>query len=265
MVKLLKNEWKRYGTVMIALAIGTAAAAVLDAVCIMLYGTSEFMDVMSAMTVAMLTVLIVIVPIAAFIFPVISYAVDISRRGLLFLTPVPVWLAVLTKVLFGAAAGLALSIESQGLVALLSAMINIAGGDSDMSEIVEFMSVNDIAQGGAFVSFLTSIMTTVTTVIHGSLSIMAAISLARFAVSNTGGCVVLSIVFSYLINIIETMIMILIAYISEDAGIILDFYTGFFGAGDLVSFVVPVCSNIIYSGIFYAICTGLTSRKINLA
>lgn len=265
MVKLLKNEWKRYGRIVIAIAIGTAAAAVLDAICMMLYGRADALDIMSIMTFVMLTFLIVIVPVAAFIFPVISYAVDISRRGLLFLTPVPVWLAILTKVLFGMGAGLALCIESQGIIALLTVMAEVFCQDTEIAEVIEFMSALEFGESGFIASVFTSLAATVTTAAHASLSVMAAISLARFAVSNTGGCVVLSIVFSYLINIIESMIAMLIAYITENADFIIGAFTGLMGLGDITSSVITIISSIVYSGIFYAICTGLTSRKINLA
>lgn len=265
MVKLLKNEWKRYGKVIIAIAIGAAAAAVLDAVCIMIYGSIEELDIMSMMTVCMLTFLIVIMPVAAFIFPVISYAVDISRRGLLFLTPVPVWLAILTKVLFGMGAGFALCLESQGIIALLTVMAEVFCRDTEITEVIGFMSALEFGESGVIVSVFTSLASTVTTAAHASLSVMAAISLARFAVSNTGGCVVLSIVFSYLINIIESMIAMLISYLTEKPEFILGAFAGLMNFGGTFSAVVAIISSIIYSGIFYAICTGLTSKKINLA
>ncbi len=264
MVKLLRNEWRRYGVVAVSMAVGIAIIAVFAGVCIMFYEESSLLNVMTLFSYIIFLIIMHCIPLAAFVIPVISYSVDISRRGLLFLTPVSVWLAIIEKVLFGVAVSAVLCIESQWLTWLLNTMAAMTG--SIQSDGVTDIPFSDLFSETSLFSWsVSSFVVSVTKTAHSALSIMAAIALARFAVNNTAACVVLSIVFSYLLGLVENMIFMLVTVVTDKTEFMYGVYGGYLGSSDFISTLITVCSNIIYAGIFYFLCTYLTTKKINLA
>ena len=262
MVKLLKNEWRRYHMSLLIILICTVGIAVLLGICIAIVrflpedetSQSITMLISNVGSMSVLSMLLLLVPYCAYIYPVISYATDVSKKGMVFLTPTPVWKVILSKVLFGAGVYIVTSLLTGGSVWLLR---QIFSEEAEIFETVEemlliFYSDEDVPDQlmlwlSGFISLL-----------HAALMIMASISLGRFVAMSTAAQVILAIVFYYLISMIEGLLQMLIALIISHR----DLFDWSFELIDINP--VDRIFQVIYAAILYVVCVCLTDRKVNI-
>lgn len=269
MIKLFKYEWKRYGFSIIMLFVATAAIAVIMAICMAGFATNYRSDssweFMGQASIVMLSVVLCLMPYSGYVYSLISYITDISKRGMLSLTPSSTWATTAVKLLLGAGVYIALFLETS----LFAFLLNIFA--QTLPEAEKWLS--DSSLSGLFIESWSKFALTGTTnlvnILLGCARITASIALARFAVSSIGGQVVLTIVFNYLAGIITTMINVLIAYIiiPDEAGIALLFSSlaGLFEKDFSVYMILGIILNLLYAGVMYVITAVLTEKKVNLA
>ncbi len=269
MIKLFKYEWKRYGFSIIMLFVAAAAIAVITAICMAgfaaAYRSDSDWEFIGTASVAMLSVILCFIPYAGYVYPLISYITDISKRGMLSLTPSSTWATTAVKLLLGAGVYLALFLETSLFAYLLTIFAQT------MPEAEEWLSDSNVS--GLFIEswskFALAGTTNLVNVLLGCARITACIALARFAVSSIGGQVVLAIVFNYLAGIITTMINALIAYIivPDDAGIavLLSSVAGLFEEEFSGYMIFGIALNLLYAGVMYVVTAVLTDKKVNLA
>ncbi len=155
----------------------------------------------------------------------------------------------------------ALYLETQGGIALLK----LYAGNINIESITETMSaansVMDFFYKDTEPAWLLFGISSALAAVRTSISIIFCIALARFAVQSVGGQVVLSIVFYYLLNIIVSMIIILIAYILKDTDLSADVLIGIMG---ISTSPLAIVINLLLIGTLYAVSVIVTDRKVNI-
>lgn len=271
MVKLIKNEWKRYrifSLVMLLAAVGMAL--ILALLVVVTLNISEkkdsLSDIASYGNFAMVCIIISALPGAAVIYCILSYAADIGRKGMIFLTPVSTWKIISSKLIYAAATFLLLYAVSFGGILLASAISNMIGSDPDCKEMTEmirkfavgrYLSFREIENFPleALMKFILSFLSTM----HMSILVIASISLARFAANSVGIQVLLSIVFYFIVALIERLIDMLIAMLMNNENIWRSMFEYSLG-----NTVWSMLSLAVYSVILYIVCACLTDKKVNL-
>ncbi len=269
MIKLFKYEWKRYGFSIIMLFVAAAAIAVIMAICMACFSAAYCSDsdwkFMGTASIVMLSVMLCLMPYAGYVYPLISYITDISKRGMLSLTPSSTWATTAVKLLLGAGVYIALFLETS----LFAFLLNFFA--QTLPEAKEWFS--DSSLSGIFIESRSKFTLTGTTnlvnILMGCARITASIALARFAVNSIGGQVVLTIVFNYLVGIITTLINALIAYIifPDDAGtaVLFSSVARLFEEEFSEYMIFGIILNLLYAGVMYVVTAVLTDKKVNLA
>lgn len=266
MIKLLKNEWKRYRISLLVLLICAVGIAVLLTVSISAANLIDneanaeniTMAVSSIGSTAMLTMLLMLVPFSAYIYPILSYATDVSKKGMMFLTPTPVWKIILSKLLFGAGIYIAMTLVT-GISVFLISLLPVDNNDFVGAYQEMLLLFQDFQSDDGIPEQLMLWLSGFVSLLHVALMIMASISMGRFVAMSTAAQVILTIVFYYLISMIEWLIQMLTALIIS--------------GGELWEWVVNLATvnitelifQVIYAAVLYIICVCLTDRKVNLA
>ncbi len=267
MLKLLKNEWKRYRLFSFIMLIVTAGIGALLSLSVFFYSFMDMEDeLVGSMagigSIVIIALVVIVMPFAAGIYCLLSYTSDIGRKGMIFLTPVPTWKIVLSKLIFTAGMFIVLYIVSLCSL-MIAAFISDVNFVSDIGEIlVGFATFKyvDLAETdneiliilGRFIMYLLS------TLIF-SVTTMGCISLARFAANSVGVQVLLSILFYWIISMIESTIntLVHILFMQESY-----FMYALRPSADIASW--DFFAGIIYAVVMYIICVCLTDRKVNL-
>lgn len=277
MTKLLKNEWQRYRLAIIIILSVTAGLGLLLAGSIMIsdmWKDNDFMAELAGMgSSLMILYAMIVIPYAGYIFPIISYATDIGKKGMIFLTPTPTWKVILSKLLFGLGLYAVLFAETKIIIALVSLQAESIGNE-EVTDLFEIMtSVLDFSLYAEIFSdtteeAMTPVMSLIASFIVGAVStlmsalqFMACIALARYSANSVGVQVVLVLVFNWVIGIIQSVLlvlgMVILAFIGVDIA-----ESVFFTQGGITA--VVAVGGTAYSALMYFICTKLTDKKVNL-
>lgn len=264
MVKLLKNEWRRYRASLLILLVCIAGLGLLLSLSMVFIITTDDADsiakVSNAGSIMILALLMMMIPYGGYVYSVLSYATDIGKKGMIFLTPSPTWQVILSKILFGMGAYIVLSVASGGLLWLIS-LLSDACTNEDVVDVFESIAGMryDMEEEYGVLKQLYLFAVDMVEYLHTALLFMASIALARYAANSIAVQVILTLVFAYLVNMIESLIAILPTLLFEDYGI-LEWLFSLFETNPYMIFF-----NLAYSIILYIICTCLTDRKVNLS
>lgn len=268
MVKLLKNEWKRYRMFSLIMLIVTAGIGILLSLSVcffyaMMDMDNEFLDdVASLGSMVIVALWLVLMPFTAGIYCLLSYVSDIGRKGMIFLTPVATWKVILSKLIFTTGMFIALYAVSTGglMIARLIADVNKV---DDASEVMEyFATFKFIALGSGdneALSIFNRFIISLVSALSFSVTIMGCISLARFAANSTGVQVLLSILFYWIVCMIESTINTLVNIIFIDDNYFVHMLNS---SMNVISW--EFFASIVYAVVMYIICVCLTDRKVNL-
>ena len=277
MTKLLKNEWLRYRLAIIIIIAVTAGLGVLLSGCLLIsdmWKDNEFMAGVAGMgSSVMIIYAMLIIPYAGYIFTIISYATDIGKKGMIFLTPTPTWKVILSKLLFGLGLYVVLFAETKIIIALVSLQSESMGNEevTDLFEIMtsvldfslyaEIFSDSTEEAINPVLSFIASFIVGIVSTLMSALQFMACIALARYSANSVGVQVVLVLVFNWIIGIIQSVIVVLAMVILAFVGVDLA-ESVFFTQGGITA--VTAVGGTAYSVLMYFICTKLTDKKVNL-
>ncbi len=272
MVKLLNNEWKRYrlfAIIMIIAAVGIGAllsVSVFYAVTID-FDEELFAGIASMGSIIMEECLLWVMPFAACVYCLLSYISDIGRKGMIFLTPAATWKIILSKMIFTAGMFTVLYIISIGGIAISSLIIDInydssKGRDSlDLFKffltLIQIDFTDNIANTA--VNILNGFLKELVSLLNFSVAVMGCISLARFAANSTGIQVLLSILFYWVVSMIENTLNALVTNIFSDE----NYYMNMLDS-HMSIITWDFFASIIYTAVMYIICVCLTDRKVNL-
>ncbi len=277
MKKLLKNEWLRYRLAIIIITAVTAGLGVLLAGSVFISNLceeDEFLGNLAGMgSSVMIIYAMIVIPYAGYIFPIISYATDIGKKGMIFLTPTPTWKVILSKLLFGLGLYVVLFAETKLIIFLVSLQAESMGNEEVtdlfeiMTSILDFSLYTEIFSEGTeeavtpLLSLIASFITGIVSTLMSALQFMACIALARYAANSVGVQVVLVLVFNWIIGIIQAVLivlaMVVLAFIDVDIS-----ESIFFTQGGMTA--VIAVGGTAYSALMYFICTKLTDQKVNL-
>ena len=277
MTKLLKNEWLRYRLSVIIIIAVTAGLGFLLAGSVVICNLWEDNELFGGLagigSSAMILYAMIMIPYAGYIYPIISYAGDIGKKGMIFLTPTPTWKVILSKLLFGLGLYVVLFAETK-IIIFLATLIAENSGNSDVTDMFEVMtslfdfslyaeifSVSTEEAANPVMSFIASFIVGIVSTLMTALQFMACIALARYSANSVGVQVILVLVFNWVIGIIQSVIvvlaMVVFAFIDVDIT-----ESIFFTQGGITSITVVI--GIGYSALMYFICTKLTDQKVNL-
>lgn len=276
MVKLLKNEWKRYklfSIIILIAATGLVCLLLLSAWSLPLYEESHDLKEFTGYgSMIMLCILLTALPYAGAVYCILSYITDIGRKGMIFLTPVPTWKIILSKLIYGLGFCAALSLIGSTGMLLASWICQINGEKGVMNDVIDILTLNlrsmflslfgEEEENSMALYIAAAFVKHFMTVMHTSLIIMASISLARFSANSTGVQVLLSIVYYYVISMIEKLLLAITIFLftNDDDSFYLSVLS-VYGQGSIAFIII---SNAVFSAALYAICTSLTDRKVNL-
>lgn len=276
MVKLLKNEWKRYKLFSIIILIAAAVLAfllMLSAWALPFYEESRDLKEFTGYgSMIMLCMFLTVIPYAGAVYCILSYITDIGRKGMIFLTPVPTWKIILSKLIYGLGFCAALSLIGSTGMLLASWICQINGEKGVMNDVIDILTLNlrsmflslfgEEEENSMALYITAAFVKHFMTVMHTSLIIMASISLARFSANSTGVQVLLSIVYYYVISMIEKLLLAITIFLftNDDDSFYLSVLS-VYGQGSIAFIII---SNAVFSAALYAICTSLTDRKVNL-
>ncbi|MBQ8514272.1 MAG: hypothetical protein IJ496_02640 [Ruminococcus sp.] len=261
MVKLLKNEWRRYFLSLLILLCCLVGIAILIALC-MVFSISVGEDesynelLSNAGTVGLLSMLMMMIPFAGYVYPILSYATDVGKKGMIFLTPSPTWLVILSKLIFGVAAHAALLLVGDGLTWLLGFL---ADSCTNQDVVEAFYSVR-LWETDHVLAWLLLRGQGLIFLVHTALLIMGSIALGRYASNSAPAQVLLAIVFYYLIGLIETLLQAIVVFIFNEGDGLFDWFVGLFESTSY-----SILFYLAYAIILYIICTVLTDKKVNLS
>lgn len=269
MVKLLKNEWKRYRIFSIIMLIVTVGIGVLLSLSIWFFYAIMDMDdefltgITSLGSMVIIALCLIIMPFTAGIYCLLSYLSDIGRKGMIFLTPVATWKIILSKLIFTTGTFMVLYAVSTGglMIARLIADLNNVENASEILRYFNFATFqfNELSSGSLIFSIFSRFIISLVSVLSFSATIMGCISLARFAANSMGVQVLLSILFYWVVCMIENLIntLINIIFIGDNY-----FVHMMESSMNVVSW--EFFASIIYAVVMYIICVCLTDRKVNL-
>lgn len=276
MVKLLKNEWKRYklfSIIILIAATGLVCLLLLSAWSLPLYEESHDLKEFTGYgSMIMLCILLTALPYAGAVYCILSYITDIGRKGMIFLTPVSTWKIILSKLIYGLGFCAALSLIGSTGMLLASWICQINGEKGVMNDVIDILTLNlrsmflslfgEEEENSMALYIAAAFVKHFMTVMHTSLIIMASISLARFSANSTGVQVLLSIVYYYVISMIEKLLLAITIFLftNDDDSFYLSVLS-VYGQGSIAFIII---SNAVFSAALYAICTSLTDRKVNL-
>lgn len=268
MVKLLKNEWKRYKllTIIILIAAAGLAGLLMLSAAMLPYYDEDMKELAGYGSIMMLYTTLSALPYVGAIYCILSYVTDIGRKGMIFLTPVSTWKIILSKLIYALGLCAALSVIGSAGILLASSICQMIGEKGVFSDLIDIFTLNLFSiigeektmSGYAATSFIKHIVNS----LHTSLMIMGSISLARFSANSVGVQVLLSIVYYYVISIIEKIAVTLVFYFftgdDESFLIVMLSSYGYKGA------VAVMAADVIFSAALYAVCVCLTDKKVNL-
>lgn len=276
MVKLLKNEWKRYklfSIIILIAATGLVCLLLLSAWSLPLYEESHDLKEFTGYgSMIMLCMFLTVLPYAGAVYCILSYITDIGRKGMIFLTPVSTWKIILSKLIYGLGFCAALSLIGSTGMLLASWICQINGEKGVMNDVIDILTLNlrsmflslfgEEEENSMALYIAAAFVKHFMTVMHTSLIIMASISLARFSANSTGVQVLLSIVYYYVISMIEKLLLAITIFLftNDDDSFYLSVLS-VYGQGSIAFIII---SNAVFSAALYAICTSLTDRKVNL-
>lgn len=276
MVKLLKNEWKRYklfSIIILIAATGLVCLLLLSAWSLPLYEESHDLKEFTGYgSMIMLCIFLTALPYAGAVYCILSYITDIGRKGMIFLTPVSTWKIILSKLIYGLGFCAALSLIGSTGMLLASWICQINGEKGVMNDVIDILTLNlrsmflslfgEEEENSMALYIAAAFVKHFMTVMHTSLIIMASISLARFSANSTGVQVLLSIVYYYVISMIEKLLLAITIFLftNDDDSFYLSVLS-VYGQGSIAFIII---SNAVFSAALYAICTSLTDRKVNL-
>lgn len=276
MVKLLKNEWKRYklfSIIILIAATGLVCLLLLSAWSLPLYEESHDLKEFTGYgSMIMLCILLTALPYAGAVYCILSYITDIGRKGMIFLTPVSTWKIILSKLIYGLGFCAALSLIGSTGMLLASWICQINGEKGVMNDVIDILTLNlrsmflslfgEEEENSMALYIAAAFVKHFMTVMHTSLIIMASISLARFSANSTGVQVLLSIVYYYVISMIEKLLLAITIFLfTNDDDSFYHSVLSVYGQGSIAFIII---SNAVFSAALYAICTSLTDRKVNL-
>lgn len=267
MVKLLKNEWKRYRVFAAIMLIVTVGIGVLLSLSVLFYSFMDLEDefvenIASIGSIGIIALLIILMPFASAIYCLLSYTSDIGRKGMIFLTPVPTWKIVLSKLMFTAGMFIVLyAVSVCGI--MIAALISDVNYVDDIGDILMYFVTYKYfnlaeADNEVFIIFSRFIMYFVST-LGFSVTIMGCISLARFAANSIGVQVLLSILFYWIVSMIENTINILVHILFMNDSYFMHVLSS---SMDIISW--DFFASIVYAAVMYIICVCLTDKKVNL-
>lgn len=269
MVKLLKNEWKRYRMFSLIMLIVTAGIGVLLSLSVWFFYAimdmdDEFLaDVASLGSMIIVALWLVVMPFAAGIYCLLSYVSDIGRKGMIFLTPAATWKIILSKLIFTTGMFMALYAVSTGglMIARLIADLNNVENASEVLRYFNFTTFqfNELSSSSVMFSIFNRFIISLVSVLSFSATIMGCISLARFAANSTGVQVLLSILFYWIVCMIENTINTLVNIIFIDDNYFVHMLNS---SMNVISW--EFFASIVYAVVMYIICVCLTDRKVNL-
>ncbi len=260
MVKLLKYDWKRYRSSLMILLGATVILALLIFMCMAFVITGEdtyALEESNAVSAALLTMLLLMVPYGAYVYTILSYSTDVGRKGMIFLTPSATWKVILSKVLFGIGVYIALQLVCTLLIWLLSQFSQVCESDEvvdafeSMAELFTFYYDQEIPPAGIAYFCIDKIIS----MLHTVLLVIGSISLARYAANSTAIQVLLTLVFCLLVWIIEILFIVLIGFVIG-------------GEGDMFLFSnswLALFISFVYTGILYIVSVVLTDSKVNIS
>lgn len=276
MVKLLKNEWKRYklfSIIILIAAAGLTCLLMLSAWALPFYEESNDMKEFTGYgSMLMLCMFLTVIPYAGAVYCILSYITDIGRKGMIFLTPVPTWKIILSKLIYGLGFCTVLSLIGSAGMLLASWICQTNGEKGVMNDVIDILTLNlrsmflslfgEEEENSMALYIAAAFVKHFMTVMHTSLIIMASISLARFSANSTGVQVLLSIVYYYVISMIEKLLLAITIFLftNDDDSFYLSVLS-VYGQGSIAFIII---SNAVFSAALYAICTSLTDRKVNL-
>lgn len=267
MVKLLKNEWKRYKLLSIIILIAAAGLAgflMLSTAALPFYDKTDMKEFAGYGSIMMLYMTLSVLPYTGVIYCILSYAADIGRKGMIFLTPVPTWKIILSKLIYGLGLCAVLSVIGNAGIVLAYSICQMNGEKEVFSDLIDIFTLNmfigknkDISEYVLF-SFIKHILNA----LHTSLIIMGSISLARFSANSVGVQVLLSIVYYYVISLIEKLSVTLVLYMftGDDYSFLMAMLSAYGYKGT----VAVLAADVIFSAGLYAVCVCLTDKKVNL-
>lgn len=260
MLKLLKNEWKRYSVFSIAMAAASVIAGLLLIIIMLVISVNKDMDsnseILAAGNVIIVVLIIYCIPYAAVIYGILSYATDIGRKGMIFLTPVPTWKIILSKLIYTSALFALLYVISRGSI-IISGLIETSYDISKNLNLFSYFNVFKIDD--TLLNTIFSTMQSFISALHMVLMIMASISLARFSANSVGVQVFLSILFYIAISTIESLITFLISKMFSDFDSFYEF-SNYLILTSWIEFFVSIIASIA----LYIITVCLTDKKVNL-
>ncbi|MGN0630431.1 MAG: hypothetical protein ACI4JN_03800 [Ruminococcus sp.] len=272
MVKLLKNEWKRYRLLSIIILIAAAGLAglLMLSAAMLPYYDEDMKELAGYGSVMMLCMVLSVLPYIGVIYCILSYVTDIGRKGMIFLTPVQTWKIILSKLIYGLGLCTALAVIGNAGFILASSICQMTGEKGLFGDITDILTLNLFSIGedsigeekSMAVYAVTSFVKHIVTVLHTSLIVMGSISLARFSANSVGVQVLLSIVYYYAVSLIEKLSVTLVLYLftgDDDS-----FFTAMMSAYGYGNLVILIAVNVVFSAALYAICVCLTDKKVNL-
>lgn len=261
MLKLLKNEWKRYrlfSIIMIGVSVLVGLLLILAMFLASFYDDIDDSAILAAGNIILVSLIIYCIPYAAVVYGILSYSTDIGRKGMIFLTPVPTWKVILSKLIYT-------SVFFVILYAISRCSIMITYSDVAASEISKafnlFSSISILFRSDNVVlNILVSFMQYFFSVIHIVILVMASISLGRFSANSVGVQVFLSILFYIAISIIESLVSLLIVMIMD----MFNYSIGTFSSYHIITSWIGFIISIVFSIALYIVSVCLTDKKVNL-
>jgi len=261
MLKLLKNEWKRYrlfSIIMIGVSVLVGLLLILAMFLISFYDDIDDSAILAAGNIILVSLIIYCLPYAAVIYGILSYSTDIGRKGMIFLTPVPTWKVILSKLIYTSVFFVILYAISRCSIMLTYS--NVAA--DEISEFFNLFASHSILfrSDNAVLNTLSSFMQYFFSVIHMVILVMASISLGRFSANSVGVQVLLSILFYIAISIIESIMTFLIFRIMYMFNYSTDTFSSYYIVTSWIGFII----SIVLSIALYIVSVCLTDKKVNL-
>lgn len=260
MLKLLKNEWKRYRLFSIIMIGISVLIGLLLVLIMLLISFNRDMDsnseILAVGNIIMVSLIIYCIPYASVVYGILSYSTDIGRKGMIFLTPAPTWKIILSKLIYTSVFFVFLYVISRCSIMLSDSIASSYGiSEKDITEnwnlfsFIIWSKSDNITLIYSFIQYFVSVL-------HIVVLIMASISLGRFSANSVGLQVFLSILFYIAICIIKSITSLIIHVIIDR----LDLCINYFLLTSWVDFGVSVISLIA----LYIISVCLTDKKVNL-
>ncbi len=217
MMKLFKNEFRRFRSSLLILLICAGVLALvtfLSLILAIVIGQSEpfnkmRLDSSTFGTQLVLLFLMMYFPYSGLVYTIISFVTDLGQKGMIFLTPTPTWKIVLSKILFGIGVAAAFFLITDALTLLVTLpLYTVTKSDDVLSVMLELHSWME----DGILAWLKERGRSMADILYTMAAFLAGTALARTAAHSTSAQVMLTLVFYSLINMMQTLLWSLINF-----------------------------------------------------